>query len=224
MRWKHPERGYVSPALFIPIAEESDLIQPLGVWALLEAARCAAQWHAAGRRVRMAVNVSARQFRASGFVDAVARALRTHELDPAALELELTESALIENRDQAVATLNALKALGVHIAVDDFGTGYSSLSYLSGLPVDCLKIDRAFVKNAGRHGRDDAIAQAIISLGHTLGLTVVAEGIETEEQLAFLRAHGCDIGQGYLFSKPVAETAAADLLGGTLGTFTGRNA
>jgi len=220
MRWKHPGRGYISPALFIPIAEESDLIQPLGVWALMEAARTLAGWRQAGRAVRVAVNVSARQFRSSGFVEAVGRALRAHELDPASLELELTESALIDDPDRAVAILKALKGLGVHIAVDDFGTGYSSLSYLSGLPVDCLKIDRAFVMNAGKGGRDDAIAQAVISLGHTLGLTVVAEGVETVAQLQFLRAHRCDIGQGYHFSRPVAADAASDLLArGGLGNF-----
>jgi diguanylate cyclase (GGDEF)-like protein/PAS domain S-box-containing protein len=220
MRWTHPERGTVPPALFIPVAEESDLIQPLGLWALMEATRTMAQWHQAGHRVRVAVNVSARQFRSSGFVEAVAGALRAHAIAPQFLELELTESALIEDRDRAAAILNGLKRLGVHIAVDDFGTGYSSLSYLSGLPVDCLKIDRTFVMNAGKGGRDAAIAQAIVSLGHTLGLSVVAEGVETAEQLSFLRAHRCDIGQGYLFAKPMpAEGAASALATGFLGEF-----
>jgi diguanylate cyclase (GGDEF)-like protein len=220
MRWKHPVRGYVPPAHFIPIAEESDLIQSLGLWALTEAARSLAQWHKAGWRVRVAVNVSARQFRSSGFVDAVAGALNAHQLDPALLELELTESVLIDDRERAAGTLGELKRLGVHIAVDDFGTGYSSLSYLSGLPVDCLKIDRAFVMNLGKGGRDAAIAQAIVSLAHVLGLSVVAEGVETAEQLAFLRSHGCDIAQGYLFAKPAPPASAAALLaGGFLGNF-----
>ncbi|HWA37749.1 MAG TPA: EAL domain-containing protein [Burkholderiales bacterium] len=212
MRWRHPERGYVSPALFIPIAEESDLIQPLGAWALMEAARTMAAWHQAGHQVRVAVNVSARQFRSSGFVEAVGRALRAHAIAPQFLEIELTESALIEDRDRAAGILGEMKRLGVQVAVDDFGTGYSSLSYLSGLPVDCLKIDRAFVMNAGKGGRDAAIAQAIVSLGHTLGLSVVAEGVETAEQLSFLRAHRCDIGQGYLFAKPMPPDGAASAL------------
>jgi diguanylate cyclase (GGDEF)-like protein/PAS domain S-box-containing protein len=213
MRWKHPERGFVSPALFIPIAEESDLIQSLGLWALMEGARKLAEWRKAGHRVRVAVNVSARQFASDGFVDAVARSLRVHEIEPALLELELTESALIQDRDKAVSILEGLKRLGVQIAVDDFGTGYSSLSYLSGLPVDCLKIDRAFVTQSSKRGRDAAIAQAIISLGHSLGLRVLAEGVETAEQLQFLRNQGCDEAQGYLFAKPAPSDAASALLG-----------
>jgi len=212
MRWKHPGRGYVPPALFIPIAEESELIQDLGYWALMEAAQRTAQWHAAGVRVRTAVNVSARQFRRDGFVRAVAGALKLHDLDPAALELELTESALIDDRDRALGVLKELKALGVQIAMDDFGTGYSSLSYLSGLPIDCLKIDRAFVVALDKGGRDAALAQAVISMGHALGLRVLAEGVETAAQLAFLRAHGCDEAQGYLFARPAGAEALAALL------------
>jgi EAL domain-containing protein (putative c-di-GMP-specific phosphodiesterase class I) len=212
MRWKHPQRGPVSPAVFIPIAEESDLIQHLGVWALMEASKRLAAWHEAGHIIRVAVNVSARQFRSDGFVDAVARAIRLNAIDPKYLELELTESAFIEDREKAVATLQALKQLGVQIAVDDFGTGYSSLSYLSGLPVDCLKIDRAFVTKLGQAGRDAAIAQAIISLGHVLGLRVLAEGVETEDEARFLRTHRCDEGQGYLFAKPCPADVALALL------------
>jgi EAL domain-containing protein (putative c-di-GMP-specific phosphodiesterase class I) len=217
MRWTHPERGLVSPTLFIPIAEESDLIQQLGLWALTQASAKLAEWHRAGHLVRVAVNVSARQFRSEGFVDAVASAIRLNGISPQYLELELTESALIEDRTKAIAVLEALKGLGVQIAVDDFGTGYSSLSYLSGLPVDCLKIDRAFVTKLGQAGRDAAIAQAIISLGHVLGLRVLAEGVETEEEAEFLRKHECDEGQGYLFAKPCsAETASGLLAAGTL--------
>ena len=217
MRWTHPERGPVSPAVFIPIAEESDLIQSLGVWALAQACRNLAEWHSNGLAIRMAVNVSARQFKSEGFVDAVAGTLRAHGIAPAFLELELTESALIDDREKAVSILERLKALGVDIAVDDFGTGYSSLSYLSGLPVDCLKIDRAFVMKVSKGGRDAPIAQAIISLGHTLGMRVVAEGVETAEQLNFLRKHGCDEGQGYLFARPCnAASVVALLAKGTL--------
>ncbi len=212
MRWHHPKRGLVSPALFIPIAEESELIQELGLWALVEATQRAGHWHSAGWPVRVAVNVSARQFRRDGFVEAVAAALRTHDLDPASLELELTESALIDDREKALRILQGLKTIGVQVAVDDFGTGYSSLSYLSGLPVDCLKIDRAFVMRLGKGGRDAALAQAIVSMGHALGLRVLAEGVETAEQLQILRAQGCDEGQGYLFAKPAPPEALAALL------------
>jgi diguanylate cyclase (GGDEF)-like protein len=159
MRWRHPQRGLVSPAQFIPIAEESDLIQSLGEWALRTACRQLSLWDAGGCRVpRMAVNVSARQFRSPGFVDTVARALDEHRLYPSRLELELTEGVLIDKREEALAVLYRLKALGVQIAVDDFGTGYSSLSYLSRLPIDCLKIDRSFVNATAKGGRDAVIA------------------------------------------------------------------
>src|SRR5690606_18430021 len=221
MRWEHPERGPISPAQFIPIAEESGLIEPLGVWALTEAVRQLAEWRAAGQRLRMAVNVSARQFRSEGFVEAVARALHAHAIEPSCLELELTESALIDDRVQADRLLAELKDLGVLIAVDDFGTGYSSLSYLSGLPVDCVKIDRAFVTQAAKGGRDAAIVQAIVSLGHSLGLRVLAEGIETAEQLEFLSQQGCDEGQGYLFARPSPASGLGALLAaGRLGPNT----
>jgi diguanylate cyclase (GGDEF)-like protein/PAS domain S-box-containing protein len=212
MRWKHPTRGFVSPALFIPIAEESELIQELGHWALMEAVQRMAQWHAAGAWVRVAVNVSARQFRRDDFVQVVAGAINLHKIDPESLELELTESALIDDRARALRVIEDLKRLGVQIAVDDFGTGYSSLSYLSGLPVDCLKIDRSFVTRLAKGGRDAALAQAIVSMGHGLGLRVLAEGVETAEQLKFLREHECDEGQGYFFARPAAPDALADLL------------
>jgi diguanylate cyclase (GGDEF)-like protein len=214
MRWHHPERGLISPAQFIPIAEESDLIQSLGEWALFTACRQLSEWDASGHPAppRVAVNVSARQFHSPGFTDVVARALRERRIDPSRLELELTESVLIDNREEAVAVLGQLKAFGVQIAVDDFGTGYSSLSYLSGLPVDCLKIDRSFVVQTTDGGRGAAIAQAIISLGHSLRLRVLAEGVETPEQLEFLRRHGCNEYQGYLFSRPCTVDAVSGLL------------
>jgi diguanylate cyclase (GGDEF)-like protein len=213
MRWRHPERGSISPAQFIPIAEESDLIHPLGEWALLAACRQLAEWDAGGRQApRVAVNVSARQFRSPGFAEMVGRVLREQRIRPSRLELELTEGVLIDDHEEAVAILGRLKALGVQIAVDDFGTGYSSLSYLSGLPIDCLKIDRSFVVQTTKGGRDAAIAQAIISLGHSLGLRVLAEGVETPGQLEFLRRHGCDECQGYLFARPCAPDLAVQLL------------
>ena len=204
MRWRYSENRYLSPAVFVPIAEESGLIEPLGLWALMSACGQLAEWHRAGYRLRMAVNASARQFRSERFVAAVDQALRANGIEPGYLELELTESVLIEDRDRAIAILEQLKALGVQIAVDDFGTGYSSLSYLSGLPVDCLKIDRVFVVRTTSGGRDAAIAQAIISMAHALGLRVLAEGVETTAQLDFLREHHCDECQGFLFARPRA--------------------
>src|SRR5712664_4181855 len=205
MRWHHPERGPIPPAQFIPIAEESDLICSLGEWALVTACRQLFEWDAGGHPApRVGVNVSARQFHSPGFADMVARSLRERRINPSRLELELTEGVLIDDREEAVAVLGELKALGVQIAVDDFGTGYSSLSYLSGLPVDCLKIDRAFVMRLDKGGRDAALAQAIVSMGHALGMRVLAEGVETTEQLQILRAQGCDEGQGYLFARPAS--------------------
>src|SRR6267378_1410718 len=213
IRWQHRERGWIPPVQFIPVAEDCDLIHPLGEFALVEGCRQVGLWDKAGlAELRLAVNVSAQQFRSSGFVEAVTRALRTTDLEPDRLELELTESVLVDNREEAILILKRLKALGVQIAVDDFGTGYSSLSYLSQLPIDCLKIDRSFVNRVHERGHDAAIAQAVISLGHSLGMRVVAEGIETVEQLGFLRTHECDEGQGYLFSRPVHPDAIARLV------------
>ena len=212
MRWKISEDRYLSPALFVPVAEESGLIEPLGLWALMAAAKQLSLLRRAGHSVRMAVNVSARQFRSERFPEAVAEVLQACSLDAGSLELELTESVLIEDRRKAIAILERLKDLGVQIAVDDFGTGYSSLSYLSGLPVDCLKIDRAFVVQTIAGGRDAAIAQAIISLGHALGLRVLAEGVETLGQLLFLHEHRCDECQGYLFARPLTAEALAQML------------
>ncbi len=218
MRWNHRGRGWIPPGQFIPIAEDSDLIHPLGEFALAEGCRRIRAWSDAGfASLRLAVNVSAQQFRSAGFVEAVGRALRSAELEPACLELELTESVLVENREEAADILKRLKALGVQIAVDDFGTGYSSLSYLSRLPIDCLKIDRSFVSRVHERGHDAAITQAVISLAHSLAVRVIAEGVETVEQLEFLRMHRCDQGQGYLFSPAVDPGAMAKLLAaGTL--------
>ncbi|TMH80930.1 MAG: EAL domain-containing protein [Betaproteobacteria bacterium] len=214
MRWNHPQRGWIPPGQFVPIAEDSDLIHPLGEFALAESCRQIRAWgDAALAELRLAVNVSAQQFRSPGFVNAVERALRAASLEPRSLELELTEGVLVESRDRTVAVLHGLKELGVQIAVDDFGTGYSSLSYLSRLPIDCLKIDRTFVSQAHRHGQDAAITQAVISLAHSLGVRVIAEGVETVEQLEFLRMHRCDQAQGYLFSPAVEPGAVARLLG-----------
>lgn len=212
MRWKHPERGWVSPETFIPIAEHSDLIHSLGEWAFLEACRQLKYWgnHAAG--LRMAVNVSARQFRSPGFTEIVAHAIETSGVDPSCLELELTESVLVDDRGETARVLDNLKTVGVKVAVDDFGTGYSSLSYLSRLPIDCLKIDRAFLQHIPGERHDTAIVQAIISLAHSMELDVIAEGIENREQLLFLHDHGCLEGQGFFFGKPVPPEEIEDLL------------
>jgi EAL domain-containing protein (putative c-di-GMP-specific phosphodiesterase class I) len=208
MRWHHAERGWISPALFMPIAEDSDLIHAIGAFAIGEGVRRLAAWDRAGLApLRMAVNVSARQFRNESFVEQVDRALRAGGVDPRRLELELTEGVLVENREEAICILKRLKALGVQVAVDDFGTGYSSLSYLSFLPIDCLKIDRSFVHRVTEGGRDAAIAQAIISLSHALGLRVLAEGVETAAQAEFLRAHGCDECQGFHFARALRADA-----------------
>jgi len=213
MRWNHSQRGWIPPGQFVPVAEDSDLIHPLGEFALAESCRQIRAWgDAAPAGLRLAVNVSAQQFRSPGFVSAVERALRASGLVPRNLELELTEGVLVESRDRTVAVLRDLKKLGVQIAVDDFGTGYSSLSYLSRLPIDCLKIDRTFVSQAHRQGQDAAITQAVISLAHSLGVRVIAEGVETVEQLEFLRMHRCDQAQGYLFSPAVHPGAMTQLL------------
>jgi EAL domain-containing protein (putative c-di-GMP-specific phosphodiesterase class I) len=212
MRWRHAARGWVPPLQFVAIAEDSDLIHRLGEFALVEGCRQVKAWDAAGLRLsRLAVNVSAQQFRSPVFVDTVARALQAAGLESNRLELELTESVLVKNREAASLVLTRLKALGVRIAVDDFGTGYSSLSYLSQLPIDCLKIDRAFVHKVHQRGGDAAIAQAIVSLAHSLGLRVVAVGVETAEQLEFLRSHGCDEAQGNYFSPAVRASAIVRL-------------
>lgn len=214
MRWNHPERNWVSPGVFIPIAEHSDLIHSLGEWAFLEACRQLRQWGSAANGMRMAVNVSARQFRSPGFTRSVARVIEASGVDPRCVELELTESVLVDDQRHAGNTLDSLKAVGVKVAVDDFGTGYSSLSYLSRLPIDCLKIDRVFLQNIPGERHDTAIVQAIISLADSMELEVIAEGIETEEQLLFLRDHGCREGQGFYFGRPVPSREIEVLLRG----------
>lgn len=206
MRWNHPERGMVSPGLFIPIAENSEIIHAIGDWALATACNQLKEWDRERGKpgtLKVAVNVSARQFRSKGFPEMVGRVLRASGLDPARLELELTESVLVHDHAEAVTILNQLDELGVKIALDDFGTGYSNLSYLSRLPLHYLKIDQSFVQRSLADNNDAEIVRAIISLSDSLGLKVIAEGIETEEQLEFLRTHKCDVGQGYLFSRPL---------------------
>jgi diguanylate cyclase (GGDEF)-like protein/PAS domain S-box-containing protein len=206
LRWHNAERGWIAPAEFIPLAEDTGLIIPISEWVLREACGKSAAWRAAGMTgLVLAVNVCAHQLRQRSLVPLVARVLEHTGLDPSRLELELTETQLMQNTQAAVAVLEELKALGVRIAIDDFGTGYSSLSYLTRFPVDVVKIDRSFIADITNDPEDAAIAQAIIAMAHTLRLEVVAEGVETAEQLTLLRDWRCDTAQGYYFSRPVTS-------------------
>jgi EAL domain-containing protein (putative c-di-GMP-specific phosphodiesterase class I) len=204
VRWLHPRRGLVAPARFIPLAEETGLILPLGRWVLETACSQLARWaqrpQTAG--LTLAVNVSAREFRHPGFVAQVEAVLEVSGADPHRLKLELTESLLLEDIADTIAKMTALKALGVGFSLDDFGTGYSSLSYLKRLPLDQLKIDQSFVRDVLTDPNDAAIARTIVALAHSLGLAVIAEGVETEGQRAFLLESGCRAFQGYLFGRP----------------------
>jgi diguanylate cyclase (GGDEF)-like protein len=212
VRWAHPELGLLSPARFIPLAEETGLILPLGEWILRQACLRARAWLDAGLDLKLiSVNISARQFEQQDLVRRVADVLGATGLPPACLELELTESMMMAHAEEYIERLNALKTLGVQLSVDDFGTGYSSLSYLKRFPVDRLKIDRSFVRDIVTDPDDAAIAQAVIRLGQILGLAVTAEGVETDEQLDFLRRHGCDEAQGYYFSPPLPPDAFVEL-------------
>jgi diguanylate cyclase (GGDEF)-like protein len=204
IRWQHPERGLLGPADFIPLAEETGLIVAIGEWVLRRACAHARQWHKAGKGgLRVAVNLSARQFYQKDFVQMVEGILLDTGLPPDLLDLELTESTLMQNTAGTVGALNELRAIGVHVTMDDFGTGYSSLSYLKRFPIDCVKIDRSFVSDITTDPDDAAIANAIIAMAHSLELRVVAEGVETAEQLCFLCERGCDEAQGYLIGRPV---------------------
>lgn len=210
VRWQHPEQGLLPPLEFIPLAEESGLIIPLGEWILLHACRQARQWCDAGLPpLRMSVNLSMRQFTQNAVTDMVMNAINASKLDPGLLELELTESMVMNNAEATIASLRELRSIGVRLSLDDFGTGYSSLSRLKDLPLSALKLDRSFVSTITRDPSNAAISRAIICLSHNLGLRVVAEGVETTEQLEFLRGLDCDEVQGYLFSRPVP---ARDLL------------
>ena len=213
IRWKQPDLGMVSPAKYIPLAEETGLIVPIGEWVLRTACRQCKAWQDAGLPpVTVAVNISARQFREKSLFELVGTTLAETGLAPSQLELEVTESVIMHDAQQVIASLQAFRDMGVRLSVDDFGTGYSSLSYLKRFPVDRLKIDQSFVRDLGTNADDVAIAQAIITLGHTLNLHVIAEGVETPEQLAFLRAHHCDEMQGYLFGKPMLAEDFGKLL------------
>jgi EAL domain-containing protein (putative c-di-GMP-specific phosphodiesterase class I) len=197
------------PGDFIPVAEETGLISAIGEWVLREACRAAADWP---EHVRIAVNLSAVQFKNLALVNQVHSAIQEAGIDPGRLELEITESLLLADTPSTLDTLHRLRALGVRIAMDDFGTGYSSLSYLRSFPFDKIKIDRSFMVGLRPHDDSGAIIKAIIGLGKSLGMSTTAEGIETEEQLETVRSHGCNEGQGYLFSPPLPASGIADLL------------
>jgi EAL domain-containing protein (putative c-di-GMP-specific phosphodiesterase class I) len=203
VRWNHPEMGMVPPLRFIPVAEETGMIEAIGAWVLDEACRQLAVWRAAGiDDIRMAVNLSAIQLRSPHLVDTVKLTLARHGLGEGDLELEVTESVAMENPEQAIGHLHALRAIGLHLAIDDFGTGYSSLAYLKLLPIHTLKLDRSFVRDIETDANDAAISTATVALAHSLGLKVVAEGVENEVQRKFLTELHCDFLQGYLFGKP----------------------
>jgi diguanylate cyclase (GGDEF)-like protein len=212
VRWNHPQRGILSPGEFVPIAEETDLISHLGRWVLREACRQMAAWHQAWPSdppLSISVNVAARQLNENDFPDFVAQALRESGLNPASLKLEMTESSIMDNPEKAAATLRRLKSMGLGLEIDDFGTGYSSLSYLQRLPFDTVKIDRSFVKELGTGAEASEIVRTILDLARSFNMHVVAEGVETVDQMNSLSALGCDTAQGFLFSKPVTPAAAA---------------
>ncbi|WP_295958044.1 EAL domain-containing protein [Rhodoferax sp.] len=214
LRWPHPQRGMVPPNDFIPLAEDTGLILPLGLWVLQQACTQLRAWsqHAATQHLTLAVNVSARQFRQPDFVASVLQVLNNTGAAARLLKLELTESLLVNDVEETIAKMRALKASGVGFSLDDFGTGYSSLSYLKRLPLEQLKIDQSFVRDLLTDPNDAAIARTVIALGHSLGLAVIAEGVETEAQRSFLAAQGCDAYQGYLFSRPVPAQAFGEWL------------
>ncbi len=205
IRWAHPSRGLVSPVDFIPLAEETGLVLPIGQWVLETACAQIKSWEANGHTqyLQLAVNVSARQFRQADFVGQVCKAIHDHAINPHRLKLELTESLVLDDIDDTIVKMNALRDIGVHFSMDDFGTGYSSLSYLTKLPLEQLKIDQSFIHNIGIKPSDSVIVQTIIGMAKNLGIKVIAEGVETPEQRAFLEQHGCPIYQGYLYSKPL---------------------
>jgi predicted signal transduction protein with EAL and GGDEF domain len=206
-RWRHPVKGMVPPAVFIPVAEDSGLIVQLGEWALMEACRNAARWPG---ELKIAVNLSPVQFTAPNLFEVIEQTLAETGLAPHRLELEITERIFMENTENTLATLRRIKGLGVRVALDDFGTGYSSLSYLRSFPFDKIKIDRAFVSDLSERNEHIVIVQAVVSIARALGMTTTAEGVETETQYEFLATLGCNEVQGYLFSAPVPADGIAE--------------
>jgi EAL domain-containing protein (putative c-di-GMP-specific phosphodiesterase class I) len=216
LRWQHPRRGLVPPNDFIPVLEELGLVVQVGDWVLAEACRQFMAWQRAEVRLpKISINLSARQFVDGQLEQRVAETLRSSGIAAGSLELEMTESMLMQDVDQALSTLVRLKQLGVGIAIDDFGTGYSSLNYLKQFPIDVLKIDRSFVDGLPDGEQDAQIARAIIAMAHSLNLAVIAEGVETQAQLDFLRDHDCDEIQGYLLGRPMPAAQFAAQFSGT---------
>lgn len=213
IRWQHPSLGLLYPKEFIALAEESGMIISLGEWVMRTACAQNKVWQDAGLApMCLSVNFSARQFQQPTFITDVSQILKETNLDPRWLELELTESSIMKDPERAIEKLHELKLMGIKVAVDDFGTGYSSLNYLKRFPIDTLKIDRSFVSDVCKDPHDTAIVRAIINLGHALDLTVIAEGVETKEQLQYLSALECDVVQGFLFSKALSVKAFEELL------------
>ena len=213
VRWRHPSLGMLYPNDFVPLAEDSGLIIALGDWVMRDACLQNKAWQDKGLApMRLSVNFSARQFQEPAFISTVAEILKETNLDPRWLELELTESSIMKEPEQAIEKLHELKLMGIRVAIDDFGTGYSSLNYLKRFPIDTLKIDKTFVSDVCKDPHDTAIVRAIITLGHALDLTVIAEGVETQEQLQYLSSLGCDVVQGFLFSKSLPAPVFEELL------------
>jgi len=213
LRWNHPDFGMVPPMQFIPLAEETGLIVPIGRWVLQEACAQNMAWQRRGLLpVTMAVNLSPRQFADPHLLNDIDLALFSSGMSPVLLQLEVTESMVMRNVARAVRVLDAIQSRGIRLAIDDFGTGYSSMSLMKQFPIDTIKIDRSFVRDLPQDTEDCAIAEAIIGMGKALGMTIVAEGVETSDQEAFLRAHACDEMQGFLFSKPVTAQEMTGLL------------
>ncbi|MBU1978006.1 MAG: EAL domain-containing protein [Gammaproteobacteria bacterium] len=203
-RWQHPELGLIPPARFIPLAEECNLIVPLGEWVLRQACEQACIWRDAGLPpLKIAVNLSPHQLKHPHLLKQIGQILERTGLDPACLELEITETAILQYTDAVIGTLRELRQMGITIAIDDFGTGHSSLTGLQRLPIDTVKIDRSFVRDILTDTNDASIVAAVIDMGRKMGLKVIAEGVETEEQMTFLQSMQCDFMQGYYFSKPV---------------------
>jgi EAL domain-containing protein (putative c-di-GMP-specific phosphodiesterase class I) len=215
LRWKHSTRGLISPGEFIPIAEETGLIVPIGTWVLNQACRQAREWqrtHPTDPILLMSVNLSMNQIAEPDFIEHVKRALNDTGLDPQGLKLEITESVVVDNVERVVETLNHLHELGIEVSIDDFGTGYSSFAYLQDLPADWIKIDRSFISRVDSDVETPRIVSAIVELAGNLGMGVIAEGVETPEQARLLGLMGCKYCQGFLYSKPVEADRASELL------------
>jgi EAL domain-containing protein (putative c-di-GMP-specific phosphodiesterase class I) len=213
LRWQHPDLGTVTPLQFIPVAEETGLIVPIGRWVLRTACAQNVAWQREGLpAICVAVNLSARQFAEEGLTADIVAVLKETGMRPELLELELTESMVMQNVERAAKLLTAIKQMGVRIAIDDFGVGYSSLAQIKRFPIDTLKVARSFIHDLGENAENRSITEAIIAMGKTLSLTVVAEGVETQEQQSFLSDHACDAMQGFYFSKPVAHDEFADFM------------